>query len=358
MDKSTEQRLDAVVEDDVRRGFRIKDLPQDLQRQLQEEGGPDIRRVRFTRLNPARRRKIAEVVQRQYHRDLKNPDILSHEQIFRLVQDRGEWSKAMQDEMKKLQETTNRQMGLLFATGESGKAAQEMAEQAGDLRVWLAETLTDLARRTEVLAKFDRWLDYSPEQQDVYTEKYATEQGRERYSVDLDMQQIMLATGDQLRIEQLHTIDDLKTRAEAVIKVQKDRLRLLELQIKHAKIFSDSVEQRRDNAEEMARMYFTTERVDEQEKPIGLLVPDFDGLWDFPEEVVQWLMVEAYFFQNGIPDEARDYLETFGFLRAERTTSDSPSTTSESALSDASPVPPTSNPDSEVSAPMLVASSE
>lgn len=358
MDKSTEQRLDAVVEDEVRRGYRIKDLPQDLQRQLQEESGPEIRRVRFTRLNPARRRKIAEVVQRQYHRDLKDPDILSHEQIFKLVAERGEWSKAMQEEMKRLQETTNRQMGLLFATGDSGKAAQELAEQAADLRVWLSEALTEPERRAEVLAKFDRWLDYSADQQDAYTEKYAAEQGRERYSVDLDMQNIMFAIGEQLRIEQLHHIDDLKTRAEAVIKVQKDRLRLLELQIKHAKIFSDSVEQRRDNAEEMARMYFTTEQVDDQDKPLGPLVAQFDGLWDFPEEVVQWLMVEAYFFQNGIPDEAREYLETFGFLRAERTTSDSPSTTSESAPSDESPVPPISNPDSEVSAPMLVASSE
>lgn len=358
MDKSTEQRLDAVVEDEVRRGYRIKALPAELERQLKEDGGPAIARVRFTRLNPARRRKIAEVVQRQYHRDLKNTDILSHEQIFKLVEERGEWSKAMQEEMKKLQETTNRQMGLLFATGDSQRAGLELAEQAGEFRAWFTTQFDDVDRRATMLAQFDRWLNYTPEQQETYTTEYAAAQEREKYSIDLDMQQIMQACPDQIRIEQLHEIDDLRTRAEALINVQKARLRLLELQIKHAKIFSDSVEQRRDNAEEMARMYFTTELVDEQEKPTGSLVPQFDELWNFPEELIQWLMVEAYFFQNGIPDEAREYLETFGFLRAERTTSDSPSTTSESVASDESPVPPISKPDSEVSAPMLVASSE
>lgn len=357
MDKTTEQRLDAVVEDDVRRGYRVKDLPPNLQQQLKEEGGPDIRRVRFTRLNPARRRKIAEVVQRQYHRDLKNPDILSHEQIYKLVEERGEWSKAMQDEMKRLQESTNRQMGLLFVAGDATESAKELAEEAADFRKWLVERTAGEENQT-ALAKYDRWVDFSPEQQDEYTAKYAAEQGREKYSVDLDLHDLTFAADDALRVEQLHRIDDLRGKAEAVLKVQKERLRLLELQIKHAKIFSDSVEQRRDNAEEMARMYFTTECVDVADKPAGQLVAEFEHLWDFPEEVVQWLMVESYFFQNGIPDEAREYLESFGFLRAERTTSDSPSTTSESAPSDESPVPPTSKPDSEASTPTLVASSE
>lgn len=358
MDKSTEKRLDAVVEDDVRKGYRIKDLPADLQRELQEDGGPEIRRVRFTRLNPARRRKIAEVVQRQYHRDLKNPDILSHEQILQLVTERGEWSKSMQEEMKGLADTTNRQMGLLFAAGDSGDAAQQLAKEAQDFRDWLREVTDDREDHEALLLAYDRWLEYTSDRQVEYTEKYAASQERERYSVDLDFHRLSMACTDAERSQQLDRIDELRTKSEAMIRVQRDRMRLLELQIKHAKIFSDSVEQRRDNAEEMARMYFTTELVDDQEKPQGPLVFQFEDLWNFPEELVQWLLVESYFFQNGIPDEAREYLSTFGFLKAERTTNDSPSTTSESEPSVESPVPPTSKPDSEVAAPMLVASSE
>lgn len=346
MDQQTEQRLDAIVEDEVRRGYRIKALPESLQQELQANGGPDIQRVRFTRLNPARRRKIAEVVQRQYHRDLRNPDILSHEQILKLVEERGEWSKDLAGEMDRLAQSTKQQMGILFANGGSTSAAAELLERTREFRDWV-DTNVPQEEQEEVHAIFNRWLEYTPEQQEEYTRQYAELQDRERYSNDKDFQTLQLRCTDIEVRTTLLQLDELREKTQQLIQLQKDRIRLLELQIKHAKIFSESVEQRRDNTEEMARMYFTTERVDEQDVPQGPVVKTFEEMWDLPENVVQWLMIEAYFFQNGIPDDAREYLESFGFLKAERESTVTPSTTSESVPSDGSPVPPTSRPDSE-----------
>lgn len=340
MDTSTEKRLDAVVEDEVRRGYRIKDLPSDHQQSLKDEGGPDIRRVRFTRLNPGKRRKIAEVVQRQYHRDLKNPDILSREQVLKFVTERGEWAEAMDKELKELQERTNREMSLLFLDGAKDATwATELLKEAQGFRRWVAEVVP-LEKRAEVLEVFERWVDYTVDQQDSYTARFASKQARDQYSHDADLQALQLGIDHGEAYTKLNELDELRDKVGRVLTLQRERMRLLELQVKNAKIFADCVEQRRDNAEEMARVYFTTEQVDETGKATGPITATFEELWDLPEDVVQWFLVESYFFQNGIPDEAREYLETFGFIKAERDAAEKTSSASgDSVPSDASPVP-------------------
>lgn len=345
MDEVSRKRADDVLEDELRRGYRIKAVPEHLRTQIAEECGLAIERVRFTRLNPGKRRKIAEVVQRQYHKDLRDDNILSHEQIMKLVQDRGEWSPDQQKEMSDLHQSTSRDMGDLFLDGLSRDTwTEEILEAASGFR----EVVSKLAKKNkveEILTRFDRWLEWSPESQDLYTELYAEEQGKENYSVDFDLQRLMEAVPDLAAVDHLNAIDDLRDKLNRYIKLQKDRIRLSELQIKHAKIFSDSVEQRRDNAEEMARLYFTTDRVGEDGAPLGPITETFDDLWDLPESAVQWFLVEAYFFMNGIPDTARDYLETFGFIAAEPGETISPN--GESEPSDESPAPQSSSPDSE-----------
>jgi hypothetical protein len=358
MDKSTEKRLDAVVEDEVRRGYRIKDLPSDQQQTLQHEGGPTIRRVRFTRLNPGKRRKMAEVVQRQYHRDLKNADILSREQVLKFVTERGEWSDAMDKEMKELQERTNREMSLLFLDGAKDATwASELISEARAFRLWAADFILP-DKRDETLAVFERWSEYSTDQQDDYTARFAASQERAQYSHDADLQTLQLAIDHVEAYGKLNDLDELRDKVGRVFRLQRDRIRLLDLQVKNAKIFADCVEQRRDNTEEMARVYFTTEQVNDADKPSGPLTETFDGLWDLPEDVVQWFLVESYFFQNGIPDEAREYLETFGFIKAERESADKTSSTSGgSEPSDASPVPPSTSSDTAAVEATVAASS-
>lgn len=356
MEEQTRKRLDSVLEDELQRGYRIKELPENLRAQLEFECGLTITRVRFTRLNPARRRKIAQVVQRQYHRDLKDPDILSHEQILKLVQERGEWSDAMDEEMKRLQETTSREMGILFATNhEQDSWSTDLLEASALFRTKLDELVTDEDKRKDVLKRFERWMDYNEDRRELYTERYAAEQGREKYSPDYDYQRLLESVPDMAAVDAINVIDELRDRMHRYVKLQRDRLRLAELQLKHAKIFSDCVEQRRDNAEEMARLYFTAEQVDENDKPIGPLSPEFDKLWDFPETVIQWFLVEVYFFLNGIPDEAREYLQSYGFLAAEA--GETISRDGESEQSAESPAPQSSSPASEAAAETVPASS-
>lgn len=356
MDQATEKRLDAIVEDEVRRGYRIKALPEALLTLLQDEGGPDIRRVRFTRLNPGKRRKIAEVVQRQYHRDLKNPDILSREQVLKFVTERGEWSAAMDTEMKELQERTSREMSLLFFDGAKDATwATELLKESQAFRAWVNEVAPG-EHVAEIITTFDRWVDYTPERQDEYTTRFAALQSREAYSQDYDLQRMQILLNVADGYDRLNAIDDLRDRVTRVLVLQQQRLRLVELQVRNAKIFADCVEQRRDNAEEMARVYYTAERVGDDSAVVGPLTATFEELWDLPEEVVQWLLVESYFFQNGIPDEAREYLETFGFIKAERDGETTPSASGDSGASDESPAPPSSSSDT-ASADLMAAAS-
>lgn len=346
MEEQMRKRLDSVLEDELQRGYRVKELPESLQQQLEFECGVAVTRVRFTRLNPAKRRKIAQVVQRQYHKDLQNPEILSHEQIVKFVQERGEWNAGMDEEMKSLTQSTARDMGDLFVNGVAHDSwTVDLLDAASKFREKVGELIPDETEREAVLNRFNRWLEYSPDRRDLYTERFAASQGRDTYSPDVDLHKLMSAVTDLEAVEALNVIDELRDKLIRYVKLQKDRLRLAELQLKHAKIFADSVEQRRDNSEEMARLYFTTERVDESDKPIGPIVPEFEQLWDFPEPVIQWFLVEAYFFLNGIPDEAREYLQTFGFLAADAD-KETISANGESEQSAESPAPPTSKLDS------------
>lgn len=355
MDDATEKRLDAVVEDEVRRGYRIKALPKALIETLAEEG-VTLERVRFTRINPARRRKIAEVVQRQYHKDLRNSDVLSHEQIMKLVTERGEWSEQHSADMKAMQESVNRRMGLLLFGTQTNDIIQELWKAADGVRELITEKVAQ-ERQDEVRAVFDRWVDYTPDAKAQYTADYAEGQGRSEYSPDLDLQKLYLALPGATARQKLDDLEATRDRVYDLILLQRDRVKLMDLQVKHAKIFADSAEQRRDNAEEMARMYFCAERVDEAGKPQGPLMAEFDKLYDLPEDAIQWLLVESYFFQNGIPDEAREYLETVGFLPAERGSNDKASPNSESAASAESPVPQSSSPATAAAEPTPVASS-
>lgn len=356
MDKATEKRLDTIVEDEVRKGYRIKELPKDLQQELQEEGLAPLVRVRFTRLNPARRRKISEVVQRRYHQDLKNADILSHEQLLKLVTERGEWNEQMTKDMRALQETVNRRMGILYFAQDSDNTMQELWAKTDEYRQIIKE-LGDETQRDEALVVFNRWVDYTPDAQTYYDEQHASAQGRTTYSGDVDLQRLLVLVPAPTARVVLETVEGLRDRAQDLLLLQRDRIRLMEMQTKHAKIFSDSAEQRRDNAEEMARMYFCTEQVDEAGKPQGPLTPTFEAMYDFPEAVVQWLLLESYFFQQGIPDEAREYLEALGFLGAVRKPTETASANSESEASAESPVPQNSKADSEAPVRVAAASS-
>lgn len=345
MDKETEKRLDSIVEDEVQKGYRMKKLPENLRAMLLAQGGPDIEQVRFTRLNPARRRKIAEVVQRQYHRDIQNADILSHEQIMQLVMKRGEWSPDKTKELEDLRTSVQRRMGVLYFGAENDDVIGDFTTKQLDLRSKVAaEVPAD--NQALLLQIFDRWVEYSPDRRAEYTETYAKPEGKEQYSPDSDFQKMVLLGGKFALRGLLEEIEALRDKIHDLYMLRKDRVKLMELQEKFARIFSDSAEQRREVTEQMARVFYTCERFDNDGKLQGPLVNKLDDLYDMPEEVIEWFQYESYFFHSGIPDEAREYLVAIGFLPAEQASTDKASQSSESEVSAESPVPPSSKTDS------------
>lgn len=319
-DIMTTQRLDAMLEDEIRKGFRIKELPEELQMMIKSEGLAPFKRVRFTRPNPRRKAKIAEAVQKRYHGDLKNTDILSNEQIAKFVEERGEWTALMAEKMFSLMDETQRLQGELYIEG-IGEAdwQSEMLTAASSLREELQKAdYVDVTEQQQVLAILERWSAYMPSHRGAYTQMYAKEQELAEYSVDRDLAFLLDRMPSEGAVQALHTLDDLRDKAVRYMELQTKRRELVLLQNKHAKIFADSVESRRDQSEEMARVYFCSEQVDEDDKPIGPLAKTLDLAWDLPEDVIRWLIIEHYFFANGLPEAARDYLETFGFLKADR----------------------------------------
>ena len=348
MDETMQRRMDSIVEDEVRRGFRIKDVPENLIEALEAAHAADptvsvFRKVRFTKLTPRKRRLINEAVVKRYHLDLKNPDILSNDQLRRLNIERGEWSAELERKLELLQEQTNQAMRELYLDGFDRREewTKTVVEAAARVRIEIAESkagehrrqLTDDEKK-EALERFTRWMDWSPEVQVEFDTKYASSQGRETYSPDNDQQWLLDRAPSLEFVDALNEIDDHRDKLRRYMELLGKRRELLELQVKQTKMFAESVEQRRDTAEEMARMYYCTEIASETDTGAGPIAKTVDGAWDLPDEVIQWLLVEIYFFLNGIPDEAREFLSQWGFIAAPRSSGSQPASAE-------SPVEPT-----------------
>jgi hypothetical protein len=365
MEQDTRERLDSINLGELGRGLRFKALPDDLRAELRAFNLPDIPAVVFRGQTPLTRESGARVVQQRYHEDLANKKILSNAQILAFVAERGEWTTETDARLKELQKRTNAQMTELYLEGFSSNgrvwldqilAASARFVQLADEAVALPEG--DAGRitpehREALVRTFQRWLDYSPERQAEYAEKYAADQGRERYSPDADMLYLLNHYVTVESVDLVNMIEDLKDKLQRFLAFTKEREELAKLQVKYAKIFADSVESRRDNTEELARVYFTTQAVDQ---PNALaktrpLAASYEAMLALPDDLIQWLLVENYFFHNAIPDEARPYLETFGFIRAEAQSGESPA-------SAASPEEPTSRTASASAAATPAPSSE
>ena len=343
MDKGTVTRLDNIVEHDVVRGFRIREVPEALKVKIRAEGLEPPDRIRLSAINPKRRRDISLVVQQQYHRDLKDPNVLSDATILELVTQRGEWSTDKKQRMEHLQTKTVTEMGRLWADGVTPDTATwgaDILRLSLDFKQHVAEGAGDADLKATIQDRFDRWLGYTPERHAEYTAQYAASQGLDAYSVDRDFSWLLDHTPTLGDVDTLNVIDDLKDKQQRLMKLNADRIELMELQLKHARIFAGSAESRQTNCEEMAQLYFTCERVTDSDLPVGPLTATFDELWNYPDDAIRWLLYESYLFHNDIPDEAREYLTSWGFLKAER----EPSPGANEA-SDELPDPPTSKTD-------------
>lgn len=370
-DEQMERRIDAVVEDDVRRGYRVKEVPDNLLRSLREalDGEPTVPQfthVRFNKITPKKKRMINEAVIRRYHADVQNMALLSSARLRELNIERGEWSVEQEKRMQWLERETNRMMRDLYADGFSAREtwATSLIDASAELRGMYekglnedGEELLNEEQRTDLVATFDRWLEWTPATQDLMNVKFG-ELFDGVYKVDTDYGRLIEMYPLEEAVTLLGTIDDLRDRLNRYVECVNYREELLKLQIKQGKMLSESVEQRRDMTEEMARLYYCAEICNEAGVGLTPLTPAFDALWDLPEDVVNWLLVEIFFFFEGTPDVegARDFLAQWGFIAAPEQTSKNgakeSSDESPEALSSSTDSPPADKTPADSSASM------
>ena len=317
-EQQEEARLDPIVEDDVRRGNKVKAVPPQLQKELAEWELPTFTHIKMTRLNPARRRKITEVVQRAYHKDLKDAELLSNDQVMKLVVERGEWSPAMDVRMKELGEKTTAQMAGLYAEG-STKSREWISEltSIGEHIDALVDETDEPMDKQKYLDVFARWRDYRPALQASYQERYPDALKDGLYYPDSDLSWLMDNAPTLEVADLLDDYEQLNSKVRRYLELIEERTEFEDLRVKKLRMFANTVESRRDNAEEMARVYFSTEKCDEAGVPQGPVAASFEALYEFPDAMITWLIEEQFFFHNAIPDETREFLSAFGFLTAE-----------------------------------------
>jgi hypothetical protein len=337
-DAGTAQRLDAIVEADLVTAKKIVKVPMTIRQQCIAEGMGDLPTVRLVRMTPARRGAAAELVQRKYFKDLQDESLPSESQIRALAAKRGEWTAEHDTRFKTLSEESQQLMLGLYADG-FGKGAERWTERITELSVSLRELIDDAHPQR---ALFEEWRDY-------VAPAVPVEGG---FSPDSALQQLFDAAPEAADL--LEELDELKDKVNRYWKLVGVRAELNQLELKRSKVFDQTIEARRDQMEELARLYVTSARVAESGEELGPLAPTFDGLMEFPFEVLQFLTSEAYLFQNGLPDVAREYLETFGFLEpasdpsSKDVSDESPDEATPSSGGDAAPTAPESSSASEL----------
>lgn len=359
--KSREAQFDAAVEAALLDPEQLISVPEDLQQAMREEGlDPVIATIRFLKLTPRRQGNITDTVMRKFHQDLRDPDLLSDDQIMELAVAKGAWGPEQDQRLAALQEQTTGQMATLYQDGVSRSAewTQDVQEKADRFTAVLHEDAEKSEEARHTLAgRFQRWLMYTPGKRDAYSATYA-EEFPKGYNPDRDLSVLLDEAPTLEAVSLLEEIEELREKIEQYLTLRAERLELDLLVRKRTEIFSNSVESRQRNAGQLARLYYTSERVVDG-RPSGPLMPTFDALYDLPPDLIRWLVEEQFFFHNNIPRAAREYLDEFGFQVAERTTeetaSEEPAATATSdgstEPSDASLAPLASSNDSPLPVP-------
>lgn len=356
MDESMQARMDSVVEEEIRRGYRVLDVPAEFIQQLENEHAinPTVttfKRLRFLKVTPRRRSDIARAVVLKYHTDLQDKTLLSNEQLRTLNVARGEWSVEEDKKLEELQERANGMMRQLTLTGFDpreqwmGALSEASTKLMADLdnpdtaegrKAFSMEARADAHRR------LNRWMEYRKEHQARYDDLYAAEQQLAAYSPDSDFVWLIDHAPTLDTVDLLQSVDELRDKLDKYLTLLEVREQQYAIQSKRTKIFAESVESRRDQAEEMGRVYFCAEVLDAEDKGCGRVAATFDKMWELPDDVIQWLLIEAYFFFSNVPAETRDFLERWGFVRAPGRSGSSVSPVESPAEPSSKPVSPPS----------------
>lgn len=324
-----QRRMDSLVEDEVVRGWRIKHLPDQLVQLLIEmaQVDPLIRpftRVRFSKLTPRKRSLINKAVVQEYHAQLQQKALLSREAIRRLNIERGQWSVEKEQRLAELDRQVTRVQHELHSEGFNPRERwlEELLTNAEIYRKSLTEPdeagrlMNSPELNEESERRFSRWLNYTPQQLADYTASYAQEQGLVEYSEMADFQWLMDHAPSLKGAEALAQIEGLRDKLERYMAYLDGLGERNVLKEQELRMYAGSVESSQETLEEMARVFYITEVLDDDGQSLGPITADFGDLEALPDEVIKWLIYESYFFLNNTPDEAREFLHQWGFLQA------------------------------------------
>jgi len=297
MENRTEQINDLVLENELVRNRRVVEHP-------------ILGRIVLSRPTPRMEALIAEERRKQYHKDLRNPDILSRDEIEKEAIRRGIWSKDLNDKLSQLSVRVGELMGVLDKIGY--RSLDTLAEEYDETVKNLLDQFEEGSEAKDAVRRY-----FNLDAQRNTSDRVLITKAAQSTLVDE-----LLEKGETLRI-QIELLADLA-------KVRKE---LLELQQKQARLFADSIEARADRAEELARIYYCCRKEDGDP-----LWPKFEDIWDADPEIIEFLVVEMFNFTHGITDEYREILERHGFL---------PRMVDTVASSEGSPDHPQSNSDGE-----------
>lgn len=298
MDTRTEQAVETTLQSELLYNERI----------IQH---PKFGAVRLTRPTPYQEKLIAEARRKQTHKDMRDPDVLSRDQLEKLAIEKGMWTADMTQRITDLTHKTGEAMGLLDALG-----FKEFDVVTREFQNALLELL--------------RVFDEDPDTREIISRYYDL-----TLKPDMkDRSAIMDAAPSTVVDDLLDAADALRTQMDLLNEMFKIRKELNELQAKQVRIFLDSLENRADRAEELATLYYCSADA-ATGKPLWAT---YDEIWNARAEDVAFLMDEYHYFRHGITEEFKETLGKYGFIRR---LTDTPNS------SDDSPDQPQSNSDGE-----------
>lgn len=239
------------------------------------------------RPTPAVERKISEERRKVYHNDLRNPDILTSEQVLELLKPRGIWSEEHNERLEKLTAESAQLMARLTALGfeTPSKLYVDILKVHKKLETSFPEMSPEVSLALERIFNIGTPL----ETEDLMLLREA--------ATNSDMHELIEKT------------EILLLQADLSREFSEVKTNLSKLMETHNRYFRDTIEARAIQAERMARIFYCFRNGDD--KPLW---ESLDKMWDEDPDNIAWLSAQLYYFEYGITDEHARALEVHGFM--------------------------------------------
>lgn len=249
---------------------------------------PKLGKIKLFRATPRVEGLIAEERRKIWHRDLKDPSILTRKEVEKLLADRGVWSEAEDDLIADLTQESGRIMNQLSAMGfTSILQLQKDLESANDA---LLRKFADVPEATDAVFGLMSLEDKAVAKNIGILRKLAPDS-------DVD--------------ELLENVELYRRQADLIQIMNELRANLNEMLQTQSSWFSSTLETRAETVERMAKMFYCTSNIDTG-KPLW---KNIEAMWDEDGQVLSWLQTQYFYFENGITPEFAEVLEEHGFTQ-------------------------------------------